>query len=756
MRSCALLGAAVLCMAAWPPRGQAGDDEPARPITRVVRALGEDGAPLKGADVDAYGLPGGTVTKTTGDDGTVRLADVPRKGVTFVARHPGFYCAWHEPGEWSWAPPPEDDDPDGDGVTTMTLTLVRGAALEGRVLALDDGTPVAGAQVEAREENEATDVRYLSAAPIWSVTTSDDGRFRTDRNRPADEGESLVKVRVTARARGWISETLDDRRPPVEFRLRRAALLRGLVLGPDGKPAPGVHVHAYPSDFGMFNTGPPEDTRVDEDEHPRVLHVLTDEQGRYEMPELSPGVKFFVYAERVERTPGEEFLHGEAVARSDVAADIGVAKPGEEALCDLKLRTLSSLAVVVPPEAGDDGKEAALWLDGSPGTLPRFDDEETAEGRTWHRLSPGHYVLHVDARGWAPFTRDVDVAEGTNVTLTAHLERGASIGGIVVDDRGTPVAGVSVYACAGGVTRDAVTDAAGLFQLTGLAPGPVDVGAACKDFIPPSYARMTAPASDVRINLVRAPRLSLRVEAPPGASLPPQLRVTVTPLAGRYAGMRDGRDLPSADLPAPLEGVEPGATDVTVDLPGHAPATIRVELHPGEAATVGPFAFEEGVALAGRVVDAKGRALAGTRVTPYENDDRAVTAGADGRFVLPHLRAGDVDLCVISDGFPETRLVAATGAQLDLVLRPGGVVRGAVKSKDGSRVYDRQLCIYDAAAPNGFLPHWHALVEKKPRFEIRLPAGRYRFVPSRYEFDEGAVFFDVTEGGTTTVDLVLP
>lgn len=761
--------AIVVVVALASLRAAADEDEvakkPKSPLTRVVRIVrAEDEAAFAGVHVQAYGLPGGTVTKRTGDDGTVRFEKVPRKGVTFVARHDGRYCGWHEPGRWWWSMPEEDDDPDGDGVTSMTLALVQGATCEGRVVAFDDGSPVPGAVVEAREEATATDVWYLADVPIWTATTGADGGFRTDQDRPRGGGgeSKYLVVRLTARAPGWISETLDRKRAPAKFRLRRAATLRGVVVGPDGKPAAGVDVNAYPSDFGAFSASP-DDARHDENEHPRAQHVKTDERGRYEMPELPLGTKFFVYAERVVDPPDSVFPEHPA-ARSEVVPDVGVAKAGETAVCDLTMRALSSLAVVVAPDAGGDAEGIGLSLRGPPRTLPRSDDEELAGGRTWIHLFPGRYVLHADARGWSPHEQTVDVPEGERVELTVRLGRGASVDGVVVDDLGSPVRGAAVYVYAMGprapgaerASRDAKTDASGAFRVEGLPDGPVEIMVRGDNYVPLDDVRATAPSTGLRLVAVREPRIRLRVDPPPGGALPAKVWATVVDVAGRYAGMRDLRRIPPADFPALLDRVRPGPCDVVVDIPGFAPSTIRIDLPPGETVTVGPFAFEDGVVLSGTLTDASGRAVAGAKVVPYENDARAVTSDAHGAFVLPHLAQGTADLCVTAEGFPETRLAAASDAPLAVVLRPGGVVRGVVRAKDGSRVEDRRLCIYDASASNGFVPHWHASLDKQRKFSIRLPAGRYRFVPSRYEFDQGAVLFDVTEGGETSVELTLP
>ena len=762
--------AAALALAAL---AAAGDDEerPSSPLARVVHVVrAEDEKPIAGATVEAVGLPGGTLTKTTDADGVAKFPDMPRRGVTFVARLAGRFPAWYDPGGFSWAPPPEDDDPDGDGVTSIALGLTKGTEFSGRVVAKDDGAPIAGATVAAvQETGGVTDVFELRAAPTWTAVTDAEGRFRTASHFPSGFPDRLIRARVTARAPGWISEHVDVKpggEKSADFRLLRAARLRGVVTGIDGKPAAGVLVHACPTGFGLFDDGPPGNQRTDRDEHPRVLEARTDAQGRYAMDELHPGVKFFVYVERCERTDGD-FDFGDVLERSAVAADVGTAAAGEETVADLKLRVLASLVVRATTEGGV-AKDVTVDLTGPPHSYPSIDSEAIEGGRKYVRLDPGTYALRVGAPGCVAVERKVEVPEGKTIELTIPLAKGITIDGVVVDDLGAPAADVNVYAHpttpqgAARTYRDdksARTDASGAFRLSGLRPGLVDVSAADQRYVFETDVRVTAPMSGLRLVVLRVPFISLRVDAPAGTTLPEKVRAIVTTRAGHYAGMRDGMDVPAADLPATLDRLRPGPVDVTVDIGSFAPATIHVELKPGETAPAGPFAFEPGVTLAGRVVDASGRAVAGARVTPYENDARAATTAADGSFALPHLAAGATELCVVADGFPETRLVATAaegGYAAVIVLRPGGVVRGIVKSRDGERPRPTRLCICDASAPDAYGPHWHGKIDEDPHFSLRLPAGKYRWVPTRYEFDRGAVVFEVKEGGTTDVAFELP
>ena len=754
----------------------AGDDgeEPTTPLTRVVKVIrAEDEKPIAGAIVDAVGLPGGTKSRKTGDDGVVTFPNVPRRGVTFVARFDGRFPAWHQPCGFEWARTDEDYDDDGDGVTSMELWLVKGGAFEGRVVAKDGGAPIAGATVVAEQVAGATDQFELHEAPTWTAVTDAEGRFRTESHFPDRFRNDNIHLRITARASGWISEHVEvapHGEAHAAFPLLRAARLRGVVKDGDGKAVAGALVHAYPPGTGVFDRRPGDPERKSDDQHPRVLHALTDAQGRYEMPELHPGVKFFVYAEREERASDDEFARADLVARSDVAEGVGTAESDEEAACDLKLHPLSSLVVRVAPDAGGDAKNIGYSLSsGPPHSYPYIDDDKIEGGRKFQRLDPGTYTLRVSADGWLALERKVAVPAGKSIDLTVRLDKGIGVDGVVVDDLGAPAEGVSVYAYpvdpANGRLRyddgaSAKTDAAGAFRLSGLPAGLVSVGAGDQRYVFEEKTHVTAPASGMRIVGVRVPFITLRVTAPPGASLPEKVLATVTTLSGHYAGMRDAMHVPRKDLPAKLDRLRPGPVDVTVDLPGFAPSTIRVELKPGESAPVGPFEFTSGVTLTGRVTDASGRPVAGARVTPYENDARTATTAADGSFSLPHLTPGATEICVVAGAFPETRLVAtaaAGGYATAVTLRPGGTVKGKLTSREGDRIRARQLCIYEATVTDGYGPHWHAKVEDDdPRFSLRLPAGKYLFVPSRYEFGEGNVLFEVKEGATTEVAFELP
>jgi hypothetical protein len=393
------------------------------------------------------------------------------------------------------------------------------------------------------------------------------------------------------------------------------------------------------------------------------------------------------------------------------------------------------------------------------------DDEEADGGTRFAELDPGSSTLRVEAKGFVLFTAEVQVREGDAVERVVVLSRGATVEGTVVDDAGTPVEDARLWvnpvdpddpdADLEG-SQEGRTDADGAFRVTGLPEGPADVSVRAEAHVAADGVRVRAPDTGLRLVLVRSAAVSVRVEPPRGETLPDAIFVTVTDLAGRYRFLGADHVVPTADLPATIGDLRPGPLEISVDAAGFAPARVRTDAAPGTVVAVGPVRLEAGLELRGRVRDPGGRGIAGAVVLPDERARRAVESDGTGAFVLPHLAEGTLDLVVRAEGLPETilRAQAAPGAPpLDVVLRPGGVVRGRVPVPAGEPPRRSRVCVFRAEDEHGYGPHWHADVEGDGSFALRLPAGRYRWVASRYDFGGRSVAFDIAEGGETVVEL---
>ncbi|MHC4134091.1 MAG: carboxypeptidase regulatory-like domain-containing protein [Planctomycetota bacterium] len=749
------------------------EDETARaPLTRMVEVVrGADGAPVAGAAVEAWGLPGGTVEKRTGADGIARFERTPRKGVVYVARKPGFRCGWHEPGRWWWSMPEEDEDPDKDGITRIRLALEAGTVVQGRVLAKDGAVPVAGAVVEAREAAHATDLWTLEGAPLWTATTDAEGRFKTTEHWPvAPRGKKdrkFVSAVLVARVAGWISERAEiwpadaGRQPALTFELLPAARVHGAVTGADGQPAAGALVHAYPPDFWAFAPGRRGD-RDTENTHPRQMHVRADAGGIYSFPEAYPGVRYRVFAEATAADP--KGPRNQVVARSRVSSTVGAAESGEAASCDLRLRRLGSLRVRVAQGAGGDADSLGIEFVPPHGARPWAYDHEQDDGSVVVReADPGRWTVEVGAFGWADQRSFVELGEAENKTVLIRLARGATVEGVVVDDDSAPVEGATLLAYAidpedpdhwlDGYEQTR-SDENGRFRLTGLRAGPTAIAVNADVLRSDGYTRIVAPAKGVRIVLHAPGAVRFRLKPPDGAAAPSRVRVTVTRLAGAHRGSQWQKTVEASDGSFVIEGQMPGPVWFAVEARGYAPFMTRVEIRPDVVNEPEPFALSRGISLRGRVVDGAGSPVAGARVLAWGNEDNAVKTSRRGAFEIRHLGAGPVELSVTAPGMAMALLtsrVAADAEPLEIVLTPGGLVRGTILDPNGRGV-TTSVDFFPAASPDDNVSRWRAEATDGA-FSIRLPAGRYRCTPPRAGARRGSTVFDVSEGGEVVLKL---
>lgn len=768
---------AIAALLAAPRAATAQDDgeDPDAPVlehvARVVEVVREPGGETA-ADVvvEAWGLPGGPLVRRTGQDGTVRFDDMPREGIVFVARAEGHVCGWHEPGRWWWMMPEEDTDPDGDGVTRMRLELRPGSEVTGRVLTAD-GAPLPDAEVVAYEHPHGTDVWYLDGAPLWTARTDANGAFRTRSGwHVAADGPlaESVSARVVASAKGRIHEETGilprdaGHQDPLLFRLRPASTIRGVVTDRDGSAVPRAVVHAYPSDHPLWTRdGGARRTNA------RQLTVRADRDGRYELAEAYPGTPYRLFAERLVATD-DHWSGEEPVARSHVAAVEAPAHGADAATADLRVLGLGSLRVRIAPDAGGDAENTRIEVLPPEGARPwahAYDFDEDGEHEV-EDADPGTWIVTADASGWMPARLEVGVAPGETTAVEIRLVRGASISGVVQDAQGTPVGDAVVYAYALDPARpdryldgyeQTRTDGEGRFTVRGLRPGATALSVRCGEMRSYDRAVVRAPAEDVVLRISSDAVLRVRVRAPGDDPAPARARVTVTIRSGDSTGAQQQEEIALVDGAGDVSGLIPGRATVAVEVPGYAPTTRTVVLQGGLLNEPPVFVLEPGVSLRGRVVDGAGAPVAGARVVPWGNAERAAFAAVDGTFELEHLASGMLELAASARGMAE-RFVPVGVTELrppvEIVLTPGALVHGTVRSPSGGDAYVASLDFVPADSAEGTTSRWRVPVEDGA-FRLQLPPGRYRceWASLRERPDEPAVI-EVAEGDDVTLDLI--
>ncbi len=263
---------------------------------------------------------------------------------------------------------------------------------------------------------------------------------------------------------------------------------------------------------------------------------------------------------------------------------------------------------------------------------------------------------------------------------------GVTIGGVVRDESGKPVAGAKITANAPPTETESsgysvpfaetTTDALGRWRVDNA---PADLVSVNFGVEAPRFLRGGGPPSqdlDAVIVLKRGFTVKGRVLDPQGK-----------PLAGARVsagGTWSSEPKVTSDARGDflLENCQPGASPVTVRAEGFAP-DLR-EVHPEDQPTL-QFRLSPGHTLRGQVVDRQGKPVAGAGVAAntwraQQSLDFRIDTGKDGRFEWRSAPADVVLYDVWKPGFMSRRRVALPpdGAEQTITLDPVLVISGRV------------------------------------------------------------------------------
>jgi peroxiredoxin len=226
-----------------------------------------------------------------------------------------------------------------------------------------------------------------------------------------------------------------------------------------------------------------------------------------------------------------------------------------------------------------------------------------------------------------------DKVEDMPTNFTARLEKGVSIGGIVKNENREPVPGARVI-------------------LSG--PPPADIGERVRSVVAPNFHAERTDAEG-KWHFDEAPRdcesLIFRVLQPDY-------------LTAAFA----------------CEGADTGDSSITL-LP-------KADFLAGKA----QMALGHGIELAGRVVDAAGKPVAGASITrnrEWRNPAAALTSDTNGQFKIINLKPGEMYLTVQARGLAgQTRLLTLSHPmpELKIEMAPGKVFQGQVVDPAGKPI----------------------------------------------------------------------
>jgi protocatechuate 3,4-dioxygenase beta subunit len=600
----------------------------------------------------------------------------------------------------------------------IEIVLFQGGIVEGRTLEKGTQKPLAG--VEVRTLPMALDARVGHG--IQPVTTSDaQGRFRL-------EGVPLGRSSLSARhdthylastgAQGampgqWIStpdgmhmvtpggggapaltvfiET-EGQRVTRDLELEQGLEIAGKVVGPDGQPAAGAAVmNANQQGEMMFYEGHMTQQRG--------TLATSDAEGRFTARGLAPSKSLVLVA----RKAG---LIGVRSEPQTLAADA----PPKEVV--LRLEKGGSLAGQVLDDVGAPagGVNVQAWPESGDGSWHQAQVLTKADG-TFRVEGVGAGSWWVNA--WSDDGRHASsrvtglVAGEAREGVTLKLAKSVQLKGVLVDERGRPVASKMLTSQGtGGGMSQSYSGADGKFTFGGIQAGTQQIYAGDWGSSRLLLGSFEAPASDVRVvwkeppfgviegTVLDAagrpvPLCSVSIRAGPPAPAAPSgvpMPVGVPMPAGDWGGgqqavngwfrQRVGGEPPyqvRVSAPQDTEGraLNLLPTTVTVTDPAGGPLTIRLE---------------PGLEIAGRVLDGSGR---GVSDVPVLVGSLRTSTLPDGYFSVGGLTEGThkVNVQPLPPLVRPPETSATTGTK-DLVIRlvTGLPIAGTLRRADGRPV----------------------------------------------------------------------
>lgn len=555
-----------------------------------------------------------------------------------------------------------------------------------------------------------------SREPIVTRTRGD-GAFELD-----EVPSRALRLRAEADGRAALTRQVSADEREVVLVLRGASVVAGQVYEARGGPAAGAEVRIVGSGiWPPVSSTSDADGRFRFDDVPAGVYEVHARRGR----EVAPGHRGLVVEEGTSAFVTLRMSAGVAL-RGIVRDDLG------EALAGAVVRITPDGLALLPEE-----------------TITRSDGSFEMIG-----LLPGERWVSASAEGHVSASVFVDVAE----PLEIELQRGATITGIVVDERDHPIPNASVSWL--GPARATQVRGTGLGVVAGpVPPLPLTPIEGDANVIPTGIMVLTGP--DGRFELgglaagpgeVHAERAGSAPGRSPAIRLDPGEHLADVRLVVRDGGWIDGRvvdarGFPVGSVPVELRAeLEPWARTVManedgtfefdgvlgiavvtaqpLDLP---PARVRVEVASNERLQVEIPLPTDLTQLALRVFDEDGFPVGGAGLelsslrarTPLS---RIGVSAPDGTFVFAALPEPPYRLVVDHPDFAptESEEIHDVGTELRVVLRPGGTIRGRVMNRWTGAIVGAEVRARQDARTHS------ASTDEEGRFELeRLPRGPY-------------------------------
>jgi protocatechuate 3,4-dioxygenase beta subunit len=453
-----------------------------------------------------------------------------------------------------------------------------------------------------------------------------------------------------------------------------------------------------------------EQTLVDETRgaDPTVLgEVKTDAEGRFRVtldkPEVSAALRILA--------AGFPSVHigGPFDSTEDVALD------------DIPMPVSARVSGRIIDEAGNPVSGARVVVSGS----ELFVSSEMLIASETHTGADGSFsMIDAPAGGRSLVVRAPGYVRASRIQINPRAEerivlaRGGTVQGTVLDAASSPVSGAIVTA--GEVA--AMSDAAGHYQITGVAPGARHVQTLWKDDLAARADNVRVKKGepvDVTLRLSRAASITgtvveERTKKPVGGA---QISVLTAGGGGPFSARTPERTVHTDSRGRfRVGGLASRDYVVSASRDGYLPTSMpNIETTVAKAGTIN-LALRRAASVSGKIVDEKGTGVAGARVSISANWNlrtlrtrglagaaaafmgRGAPSGPDGTFRLKNVTPGqNLEIEVIQTGYATARHAGVTlkpgdaVSGLSIVLKKGLAARGTILDAQGQPVAGAEM-----------------------------------------------------------------
>jgi protocatechuate 3,4-dioxygenase beta subunit len=704
-------------------------------ITVTGRVLNEDG---KSGVADAQLTVNGWPVATSDADGNFTAQHVPAKWETIEAKA-GSLAGARARG------------------SDTTIRLAKTATLSGGLRDLKSRAAIAGAEVnlrrDVRQAGASTASALADAKGNFSVTGLVPGSYIVNVNRP---GYSFSLLTMTAAVGDKTSRTILG---------TQRARVSGMVVDERKRPVVGARVASQlVSRENMFM--------------PNIMssqHWMSAPDGTFVI-RVEPDTDLQIDARKkgfpAARSATVRLTPGERKGGVVITIPGGIIVTGRVA--DRDGKPIAGVALV----AGDtrsEGPGGVVRRVMMAGAMMQRDDDLVrtgSDGTFSVQLKEGTYELIFRREGFAAKTLRSQQINSATRPLEVTLEPGVEIAGRVTRN-GVGVDGVMVNLMSEGTLGgNAETNADGSFRIGDLSPGQFMLTANKREEFIQEFRPVTAPASDVAIEIPPGGRITGRV-------VDKTTKQPVTAFEAGISGARGGggmmfmgppqtRPFTSDDGTFTLENVPAGQTNLVVTSSGYTPARVpSLNVEEGKTLADIEVQMDRGVRVTGKVTGPDGaplpgasvrldfRAPGGGRVMQAPMQNPPTVTDANGEYTMEAVEAGEKTFQFSRSGYMTTsKTVTLSGndAKVDVQLSTGVRISGIVVTDGGAPVADASVNAQTAADAGTFRS---TRTDANGAFRLEgLAPGRYTFTASKTGYANG-INRDVDVSTAGSVRLIL-